>query len=47
MKPVSLQAVVDEIGFLRDTVTAYINRKTGELRRSNVLVKMTIAGQSA
>ena len=31
MKPVSLQSVVNEMDFLGDEVTAYINKKTGEL----------------
>ena len=31
MKPVSLQAVVDEMDFVGDETTAYINNKTGEL----------------
>jgi hypothetical protein len=31
MKPVSLRAVVDEMEILTDTLTAYINKKTGEL----------------
>ena len=31
MKPVSLQAVVDEMDVFGDEMTAYINKKTGEL----------------
>ena len=31
MKPVSLQAVVDEMDMIGDEMTAYINKKTGEL----------------
>ena len=31
MKPVSLQSVVNEMDVLSDEVTAYINKKTGEL----------------
>jgi hypothetical protein len=31
MKPVKLQAVVDEMDILDDEMTAYINKKTGEL----------------
>ncbi len=31
MKPVSLQAVVDEMDVFGDEITAYINKKTGEL----------------
>ncbi len=31
MKPVSLQAVVEEMEFVGDETTAYINNKTGEL----------------
>jgi hypothetical protein len=31
MKPVSLQAVVDEMDVIGDEMTAYINKRTGEL----------------
>jgi len=31
MKPVSLKSVVNEMDVLSDEVTAYINKKTGEL----------------
>ncbi|MEN8179102.1 MAG: UPF0158 family protein [Pseudomonadota bacterium] len=31
MKPISLQSVVDEMGVFGDEMTAYINKKTGEL----------------
>ena len=31
MKPVSLQSVVDEMDLFGDEMTAYINKKTGEL----------------
>ena len=31
MKPVSLKSVVNEMDVISDDVTAYINKKTGEL----------------
>lgn len=37
MKPVSLQAVVDEMDVFGDEMTAYINKETGEVIGSRAL----------